>query len=63
MSQKRHCLLLLAALALAATGALAADPVRLVFVGDIMLDDGPGRLVSRAGDPLAPFAALLADAD
>ena len=63
MSRGSHCLLLLAALALAATGALAADPVRLVFVGDIMLDDGPGRLVSRAGDPLAPFAALLADAD
>ncbi|GAB1393389.1 CapA family protein [Rhodocyclaceae bacterium] len=40
-----------------------AEPVRLIFVGDIMLDDGPGRLVAAGGDPLAPFAALLADAD
>ena len=41
----------------------AADPVRLLFVGDVMLDDGPGRLISRGGDPLAAFAPLLQDAD
>jgi len=40
-----------------------AEPVRLVFVGDIMLDDGPGALIASGGDPLAPFAAILADAD
>lgn len=40
-----------------------AEPVRLVFVGDVMLDDGPGRVVAAGRDPLAPFAALLADAD
>jgi poly-gamma-glutamate synthesis protein (capsule biosynthesis protein) len=40
-----------------------AEPVRLVFVGDIMLDDGPGKVVAAGRDPLAPFAALLADAD
>lgn len=40
-----------------------AEPVRLVFVGDVMLDDGPGKLIAAGGDPLAPFAALLADAD
>jgi NTE family protein len=28
-----------------------------------MLDDGPGRLISRGGDPLAPFAAQLQNAD
>ena len=28
-----------------------------------MLDDGPGRTIAKGGDPLAPFAALLADAD
>ena len=40
-----------------------ADTVRLVFVGDIMLDDGPGRTVAAGGDPLAPFAAELGNAD
>jgi poly-gamma-glutamate synthesis protein (capsule biosynthesis protein) len=40
-----------------------AEPVRLVFVGDVMLDDGPGKVVAVGRDPLAPFAALLADAD
>jgi poly-gamma-glutamate capsule biosynthesis protein CapA/YwtB (metallophosphatase superfamily) len=46
-------------------GALVAhaEPLRLIFVGDIMLDDGPGRVVAAGGDPLSPFAALLADAD
>ena len=40
-----------------------AEALRLVLVGDIMLDDGPGRLIARGGDPLAPFARELADAD
>lgn len=40
-----------------------AETVRLLFVGDVMLDDGPGRVVAAGGDPLAPFAPLLADAD
>lgn len=48
---------------LAAPAAVSAEPVRLVLVGDIMLDDGPGRLIARGGDPLAPFARELADAD
>lgn len=50
------------ALALTA-GAARAEPVRLVFAGDIMLDDGPGRMIAAGGDPLAPFAARLRDAD
>lgn len=50
-------LLLLAAL------AARAEPLRLVFVGDIMLDDGPGRVVAEGRDPFAPFTAILADAD
>ncbi|MCB1943547.1 MAG: CapA family protein, partial [Candidatus Accumulibacter sp.] len=54
---------LLLALTLTPAGPLAADPVRLVFVGDIMLDDGPGRLIRRGGDPLAAFAPALQDAD
>jgi len=43
--------------------AVRAEPLQLIFVGDIMLDDGPGRVVAAGGDPLAPFAALLANAD
>ena len=49
-------------LLLAATAA-RAEPVNLVFVGDIMLDDGPGRVIAAGGDPLEPFAPLLKDAD
>lgn len=40
-----------------------AEPLRLVFAGDIMLADGPGRTIAAGGDPLAPFAAILGDAD
>ena len=46
-----------------AQAELPIAPVRLVFVGDIMLDDGPGRLIAAGGDPLALFAGELADAD
>jgi poly-gamma-glutamate synthesis protein (capsule biosynthesis protein) len=44
-------------------GSAQADPVRLIFVGDVMLDDGPGRAIAAGRDPLMPFAALLRDAD
>jgi poly-gamma-glutamate capsule biosynthesis protein CapA/YwtB (metallophosphatase superfamily) len=40
-----------------------AEPVRLVFVGDVMLDDGPGKVIESGRDPLAHFAASLRDAD
>lgn len=50
------CLLVVATLA-------RAEPVRLIFVGDVMLDDGPGRVIADGRDPLAPFADLLGDAD
>lgn len=53
---------LLAALLLA-TNAVQAAPVRLIFVGDIMLDDGPGRVIQSGRDPLAHFAATLSEAD
>lgn len=52
-----------AALLLALTGHVHAESINLVFVGDIMLDDGPGRLIEQGGDPLAPFAAILKAAD
>lgn len=42
----------------------AAGPsVSLVFVGDTVLDDAPGQLIARGGDPFADFATLLASAD
>jgi len=44
-------------------GLARAEPVTLLFAGDIMLDDGPGQTIAKGGDPLAPFAAVLADAD
>ena len=43
--------------------AACGEPLTLIFAGDIMLDDGPGRLIAAGGDPLAPFAAPLAAAD
>lgn len=61
-----------AALTMAATATVVARaeaggdddaPLRIVFVGDIMLDGGPGHLVSIGKDPFAASAKLLADAD
>ena len=43
---------------------LTPEPVvRIAWVGDVMLADGPGRLIGRGGDPFKPFAKLLASAD
>ena len=56
--------LLLAAFGLSAALAQAdAGQVRLLMVGDIMLDDGPGQVIASGRDPFAPFASLLADSD
>lgn len=52
-----------AALLLTLACRLHAEPVTLIFAGDIMLDDGPGRLISQGGDPLHPFAEILQAAD
>jgi len=58
-----------ALLCAAAFAAHAGQPpaqdatVRLVFAGDVMLDDGPGRTIAAGGDPLAAFDAVLRDAD
>jgi poly-gamma-glutamate synthesis protein (capsule biosynthesis protein) len=57
---RRHFLLLLLGLLCAAA---QAAPLHLIFAGDVMLDDGPGRTIAAGGDPLAPFAKLLAEAD
>lgn len=44
-------------------GPADAESIRLIFAGDVMLDDGPGKTIAADGDPLAPFAAYLRDAD
>lgn len=43
--------------------AANADPVRLTFVGDILLDDGPGKVIRAGKDPLAHFDVQLGEAD
>jgi poly-gamma-glutamate synthesis protein (capsule biosynthesis protein) len=60
---KRIAQLLLAAALTALFGTAQAQSLRLVFAGDVMLDDGPGKTIAAGGDPLAPFAPILADAD
>jgi poly-gamma-glutamate capsule biosynthesis protein CapA/YwtB (metallophosphatase superfamily) len=40
-----------------------AQQVNLTFVGDVMLDDGPGRVVRSGRDPLANVAQTLSRAD
>lgn len=50
-------------LALLSAGTLAATPVRLIFTGDIMLDDGPGKVIASGRDPLINFAPLLTQSD
>ncbi|PUE61693.1 poly-gamma-glutamate biosynthesis protein [Limnohabitans sp. 2KL-17] len=38
-------------------------PVTLVFAGDTVLDDDPGALIARGGDPFADFSSVFAGAD
>jgi poly-gamma-glutamate synthesis protein (capsule biosynthesis protein) len=45
------------------TWVQAQSAVTLVFAGDTTLDDAPGELIARGGDPLASFAPLFAQAD
>lgn len=55
------CLLL----AFGSLAAVAAEPqsIRIVMVGDIMLADGPGKVIGRGEDPFAPCAELFRGAD
>jgi len=57
-------LLAAACLALACGLTTAQDAnFSLVFAGDTTLDDAPGALINRGGDPFAAFAPLFAQAD
>jgi poly-gamma-glutamate capsule biosynthesis protein CapA/YwtB (metallophosphatase superfamily) len=56
-------LALVLATCLLSGSARAADEVSLIFVGDIMLDGGPGHVVTNGGDPFAAVASALQDAD
>jgi poly-gamma-glutamate synthesis protein (capsule biosynthesis protein) len=47
----------------AAAAPSAAARVSMIFVGDLMFDDTPGRVIRLGRDPLKPFAAELASAD
>lgn len=58
-----QALALCTALSHAALAAPAEPAVSLAFVGDIMLDDTPGKVLRRGQDPFAPFARLLREAD
>lgn len=52
-----------AALLSGAAPAAAQDAVSMVFVGDVMLDDAPGRVVRKGRDPFKWVAHWLRDAD
>ena len=55
-----------AALGLGSCGSVMAASeasVSIAFVGDIMLDEAPGKVVKSGRDPFAPFAAILDSAD
>ena len=41
----------------------AGQAVSVVFAGDTVLDDAPGALIARGGDPFAAFAGIFAAAD
>ncbi|QRX82978.1 CapA family protein [Glaciimonas sp. PAMC28666] len=46
-----------------ASAQIAEPSVSIAFVGDIMLAETPGKVVSSGRDPFAPFAAILNAAD
>ena len=52
-----------AALSLAHQLRAQPRPVTLLFAGDTTLDGAAGEFIAQGGDPLAPFAELLRQAD
>jgi poly-gamma-glutamate synthesis protein (capsule biosynthesis protein) len=67
--KRTHCCGLLAALSLMFSAAATAEAqkaeptVSIAFVGDIMLDELPGKTVKSGRDPFEYFAALLNSVD
>jgi poly-gamma-glutamate synthesis protein (capsule biosynthesis protein) len=45
------------------TNIALAEDIHMLFVGDVMLDELPGKLIQRGGDPFASFANLFQQAD
>ena len=54
---------LMIVLASQGTALAQSSDIRMVFVGDVMLADGPGRLIRSGQDPFRHVAAALKDAD
>ena len=64
MIGRMRALLLSSALLAASPMAHASSgDASLIFVGDIMVAETPGELISRGEDPFQPFAALLSSHD
>ena len=40
-----------------------AQSLRLIFTGDIMLDDRPGQVIAQGRDPFVHVSEMLKDAD
>lgn len=58
-----RCAVIAATLASAAPWGWAADTVKLLFAGDVVLDDTAGAMIERGEDPFQGFAALFAQGD
>lgn len=64
MSRLIKKIALLVILLLEISGSMAqSESVRMVFVGDIMLDDLPGKYIKAGKDPFKSFASLFKQAD
>ena len=64
MIGRMRALLLSSALLAASPMAHASSgDASLIFIGDIMVAETPGELISRGEDPFQPFAALLSSHD
>lgn len=56
-------LIALALIWLAQAALADSGPIRMTFVGDIMLDETPGQYIKQGKDPFKSFAALLDSSD
>jgi poly-gamma-glutamate capsule biosynthesis protein CapA/YwtB (metallophosphatase superfamily) len=64
MENMNKYLAILVSLILYTSGSYAqSQDIKLTFVGDIMLDDLPGKYIKRGKDPFASFAPLFKQSD